>query len=514
MRLLLREYLLGIDAGTSRLKAVLFDVHGKEVAAIGKENQIIGKNGNWVEQDMNQLWFTLASMIRTLLKNQHVDPSQIKGIGITGQGEGCWLADQNGRPVRPAILWSDGRAVRMIAEIKENTEIRNTIKQITGSFPYAGATSILLKWLKDHQPEVFKQAHYCFFCKDWLRFKLTGNANLELTDASASLVDLKKRTISASLFHMLDIPEAIGLFPNVLKPHELAGYITPEAALETGLQAGTPVCAGMIDIAANTVGTGTIQPHDISTILGTTCSNQIVADHAECFSMEGAGTQCYIDDHLYLHIVASMSGTPNLDWFIRNYCQEERNEAMQKRMDIFRLLENEIKAIPPGSGGVIYHPYISPSGERAPMNNPNAKAQFFGISSQTTKHHMLRAIYEGVALSIKDCLTEVKTKRKIILAGGGAKSAVWSQMIADCTGTSVSVLQGNEHTAKGAALAAGVCIGIYPDFRQAACQTVREQQVFYPDPQNAARYDEMYSVYTQVRTANAAAWDLRSKIQW
>lgn len=506
------NYLLGIDAGTSNIKAVVFNLKGEELFVEEKNNTIITKHRTWTEQNMNLLWEDFCFVVRNVLINNGINPKSILGVGITGQGEGCWLIDNQGNPVRDAILWSDGRAIDIVESIKTDEKMTCKIKGITGSHPFPGATSIILKWLSMHEKETLDKAYGCIFCKDWLRYKLTGNLCLETTDTSTSLLDLITGEISEEILDILGIGEYKFLFKPLSNSCKLVGRVTKEASDLTGLLEGTPVSAGLMDIVAAAVGMAAVEEGDSCTILGTTCCNSVVRKSCYVNGENTSGFECHAIQDLYLNVIASMAGTPNLDWAINTFFQSEKEEAKKIGKDIYKILEESIKDIAPGSGGIIYHPYISTGGERAPFFNPNARAQFFGISSNANKHHILKSIYEGVALSIKDCLQDVESKGRIYLGGGGGKSYYWAQIIADCTGKEVVIQSGKEYAAKGAALSAGVAMGVYSSISEAALSVLRIKKTFIPNEKNKVMYDKIYKLYRGLREVESHYWNLRSEI--
>lgn len=502
---------MGIDAGTSQIKVVLYDLSGNIADTNSCVNKVIKKNINYVEMDMGKLWNDLAYTIRELINKSRIDPHQIQSVGLTGQGEGCWLIDKHGNPVSNAILWCDGRAQELVDDLKKDKFLCNEIKKITGSHIFPGATTIIFKWLKQNNYELIKNAKHILYCKDWLRYKLTGKVYSEFTDASTSLLDLGQYKYSQTLFKLLDIEECLPLLPELIDSCQIAGYVSPEASQVTGLIEGTPVGAGMMDIVATAVGTGAIEINDCCTILGTTCCNEIVRDNYINQFDDTSGSECHAIKGLYLNVIASMAGTTNLDWIIENLFQEELKECRKRSINIFEFLESKMKNIPPGSNGLIYHPYISAAGERAPFYNPNAKAQFFGISDKTTKYDLLKSVYEGIAYSIKDCLSETEEVNKIYLAGGGSKSQYWAQIISDCLGKEVIILEGKEFTAKGAAISAGVAIKIYPSIKKASINNLRMRKRLLPNSYNNTIYNDMFDIYKTLRNNNNSIWNLRSE---
>jgi sugar (pentulose or hexulose) kinase len=505
------QYLLGIDAGTSGIKAVIFDCTGKEVFTSSQKNETILINNVWMEQDMNLLWIKMCNTIKSAISMSNINPKDIISIGITGQGEGCWLVDHLGNPVRNAILWSDGRATEIVENIKKNNILYEQVKSITGSHPFNGATSVILKWLEKNEPDTIKQTYSILFCKDYLRYKLTGNLYMDVTDASTSIIDIKNKSISKELFNILGINKFIDKIPEIIEPCKIAGYVSNEASKLTGLMPDTPVAAGLMDIVATAVGAGAVEKGDICTILGTTCCNEIVKDTID-FIDNNSGYECHGIDGLYLNVIAAMSGTPNIDWIIKSLFQSELEAAKKNNIDFFSIIEEKMNKIPAGCDGVIYHPYIGSGGERAPFLNSNAKAQFFGISSSTTKYHLLKSVYEGIAFSIKDCLIGSYTSGKVYLTGGGSKSEFWAQIISDCLGKELIVLDGYEYTAKGAALSAAVACGLFKTLKEASVNSIKIKKRYLPDKRKSMLYDSMYTLYLEIRKTNNRLWDLRKDI--
>lgn len=505
------KYIMGIDAGTSNIKVVLFDTKGKEVFSSSRRT-VLKIEDNIYEQDMEILWWQICEGIRDIMQNNNINPLNIISIGITGQGEGCWLIDSKGKPVRNAILWCDGRASQIVDEINGIEEKRNKLRKITGSLLFPGATTAIIMWLKKNEVESLKKAKYILYCKDWVRFKLTGDIEMDFTDASTSLLDLSNGNVSDELFEILHIKEYTELIPELSQSCSLAGMITKEAEKSTGLKESTPVVNGMMDISAAAVGMGAVNGGDCCTLIGTTICNEVIRKDYISSTESTSGYEIHAVDNLYLNVIAPMAGTPNLDWTITNFFEKEKEEAVDKNIDLFKLLEKKLEDIPVGSNGIVYLPYINSSGERAPFYNPNASAQFFGLSENADKYSMLKAVYEGIALAIRDCLNDIDDLRKIYLGGGGAKSFYWARIVADCTGKEIIIPKGEEFAAKGAALCAGVYCGVFKDFKDAVEKTSEISITFKPNSDNKKIYDKLYKIYKQLRISNTEAWKLRKEI--
>ncbi len=503
--------LLGIDAGTTKIKTTIYDENGNIVSKNEEKNQLIDYGDGRIEQDMDLLWDKVAKCINNLLTNNNIDASNIKAIGLSGQGEGCWLVDELGNPSGNAILWSDSRAQIVSENIANDKKLLSLYRKNTGSFPFAGAQIIILKWLADNKPNLLKKSKHLFFAKDWLRFKLTGEAAIEYTDASTSIIDLSEKKIASKLFKELQINDHLRLLPQLKKSDQIAGYINKKSAAETGLSEGTPVIAGLMDIVATALGTGAVSKNDCCTILGTTCCNEIVTNKFDPKEKSVSGYEIHALNKNYLNVMATMSGTPNLDWFLDKFMGDIVEKSRKENFDLFNFLEEKMKNVEPGSCGIIYHPYISPSGERAPFSDKNACSQFFGLSTKATRFHLLRAVYEGVAYSIRDCLDNSPQVKKIFLTGGGAKSKFWAQIISDVSGKVVYRVEDPDPASRGTALLAGLAVGVYSDINLVIEKVNNKNEKLVPNFEKHKLYNKLYKIYLKSRKLNEDLWKERAK---
>ncbi len=498
------KYIIGIDAGTSNVKSVLFDLEGKEVLVESVENEPIHIGDSDIEQNMTILWDKVNLSIKMLMENGPAKGEDILGIGLTGQGEGCWLIDKDGKPVQDALLWCDGRASAQIEKLqKEDPELVKEIHKTTGTPALTGTQLMLLKWMKENRKEVLDRAETMFFCKDWVRYKLTGKINGDFSDTSTSLIDVKNGVVAEELLTKLGLEDYIKLIPEQVTSNTIVGTVLPELAEAYGLPKDTPVIAGAIDVFAAAVGIGAVKDKDICVILGTTCANEIFMKRSDCeFGKEGTRYEKHAVGDLFASLMPTMNGTPNIEWVLEN---------ISKTKD-YKEIDRLVEAVPAGSGGVIYHPYISAAGERAPFYHPYAKANFFGINSRTTREVLIRAVYEGISFSIKDCLQGVDRNGTIFIAGGGAKSPMWAQMISDVTGMEVTASIGNEFGAKGAAMMVGIATGAYKDYEDAVAKSCKFERIYRPIPAHTKLYDAMYDLYKDIRIANEDLWYKRENI--
>ena len=491
------DLLLGLDAGTSVVKAALFDRAGREIASSQRPTHVHSPRSGWMEANMDEIWSVASAVIHELVT--HAGADRIAAVGLTGNMVGAWLIDAKGRPVRTAILWNDGRAQSVIDRLSaEKPDFMRTIFRSSGSVMQQGCTLPVVRWLLDHEPETLELTAHVLCCKDWLRFCLTGDIAMDPTEAAVLPGDTRNRTFSEAMFEWLDVGSMRGLFPAARASDAWAGSVTSSAAEQSGLRAGTPVVTGVGDVPASLLGAGAVRAGEACVVLGTTCLTSVVFDQPTfeppdvglLFTLPGAG---------WARVMATVAGTTNLDWFVDCFYPAER--AALSSAELYVRLESD--AATAGAAGLIYHPYLSEAGIIAPIVEPRARAQFSGLSPSHTRADLLCAVYQGVALSIRDCIAAMDSTsvESVVLGGGGARSAFWSQMIADCLGVEVRVPDGREFGAKGAALLAATALGWYHSPRDAAALTLRVGRVHHPEPSTRSEWDERYRTFVNLRDA-------------
>lgn len=498
------RYMIGVDAGTSNVKAVIFDEAGTQLYTATEENEPLCMGDALLEQDMLLLWEKTATCIRDVSKCADIQEKDDVVIGVTGQGEGIWMMDKAGNPVQNAILWCDGRAVKEVEYVtKEKPEIGRMIHETTGTPPLTGTQLMLLAWMRNHRLEALNRADVIFFCKDWIRYKLTNTIGADFTDSSTSLIHVQTKQVAHNVFKALDLVAYERCIPQPVTSDTIVSTITQENAKSLHLPSTTNVIAGAIDVCASAVGVGAMKENDTCVILGTTCANEMIIEKEHClFGRENTRYEKYPLHNLYMMLQPTMNGTPNIDWMVENL----------SLTDDFSTLDALIEKVPVGSGGVIYHPYINKAGERSPFYHRYARASFFGISSLCTRDHLIRSVYEGVAYSIRDCLgTDFKGKQ-ICIAGGGAKSDVWLQIIADVLGLEIVVSSCNELGAKGVALMGGVARGFYASYEEAKEKACHFKKTFTFDEKRHKQYDALFNLYKELRLQYSSLWTLRHEV--
>ena len=477
------QYFLGIDAGTTKIKAGLVDLNGELAGLSSCAVEVRHANRGWSEIDMTELWHQVCRVLNELCQQHQDKIARIIAIGVAGQGDGYWPVRHDGEPAGPAILWNDTRAKSLTLEPNDEIERICRDNYVTPLFP--GSMPMILMWQKISHPERVRDTNKIIHCKDWINFKLSGELVSDFTDVSIALMDVRKRQFVDELLAATGLSAERNKIPEPVTSSTIIGQVTPEAARATGLPAGIPVIAGSIDVAAVAVGMGAYQPGDACTIVGTTlCNEVIIRSDSLVEPILSGGALCHISDGNILRFMATSSGTSALDWVRREIFTDEP----------YARLESRIESIPVGSDNLFFHPYLY--GERAPFKDPYASGGFFGITANHSRNHMARAAYEGVVFSMLDCYRNLPGHYSQIMVGGGAaQSDILCQMIADCMGVPIIRPDFAELGILGMANTMAFALGLSSDY---AMLSVARQKSFASDPQKHAAYLKLYPVFQQL----------------
>jgi len=491
-------YLLGIDVGTSGTKTVLFDEEGNTVASAVGEYPLYQPNIGWAEQDPEDWWRATYTTINSVLLKSGVNPSEVKGIGLSGQMHGAVLLDKDYNVLRKAIIWCDQRSS---AECDQITSIigKERLIEITANPALTGFTASKVMWVKNNEPHIFEKIKKILLPKDYIRFKLTGEFATEVSDASGmQFMDIPARKWSDEVLDKLGIDKS--WLGELYESQEVSGKVNKQAAELTGLKEGTPVVGGGGDQAAGAVGNGIVKPGVISSTIGT---SGVVFAYTDKVSIDPKGrvhTFCHAVPNTW-HVMGVTQGAGlSLKWFRDNFCIEEKRVAEQMDIDPYVLMDQEAEKVEAGCNGLLYLPYMM--GERTPHLDPNAKGVFFGLSAKHEKRDMIRAVMEGVVYSLRDCLEIIKEMgvdvSEVRASGGGGKSRLWRQMQADVFGTDITTINSSEGPALGAALLAGVGVGVYESVPQACDAVIKVKSRQSADPSLNERYSKFYKIYKQL----------------
>ena len=491
-------YLLGVDIGTSGTKTVVFDELGNVIATSTEEYPLYQPRNGWAEQDPEDWWKAVVQGITAVLARSSIKPEDIKGIGLSGQMHGLVMLDKDGNVLRHSIIWCDQRTAKECQEITQRVGYDKLI-EITANPALTGFTASKIMWVMNNEPKLYEKCAHILLPKDYIRFKLTGEFATEVSDASGmQLLDVPKRQWSDYVLQKLGIDKA--LLGKVYESPEVTGVVDSYAAGLTGLRAGTPVVGGAGDNAAAAVGTGVVMDGRAFTTIGT---SGVVYAHTSKVAIDAKGrvhTFCSAVPGQW-HIMGVTQGAGlSLKWFRDNFCKSEIKAANLIGIDPYDLMLKEAEAVPIGANKLIYLPYLM--GERTPHLDPDARGVLFGISAIHTKNDMLRAILEGVSYSLKDCL-EVFGEMGILIdnmmtAGGGGKSSLWRQMLADLYDCPVKTIASTEGPALGAALLAGVGTGVYKSVSEACDSVIKADIIQQPIKQNSIEYKKYYQIYKEI----------------
>ena len=483
---------IGLDIGTSSVKALLVAPNGEVLKVSCPEYPFQTPQPLWSETDASVWWDATLKAIRELLEGGGA--GSIGGIGLTGQMHGLVLLDAKGEVLRPCIMWNDQRS---FAECDEMTSIigKDEILRITGNPVLAGFTAPKILWVQKNEPEIFAKIDKVLLPKDYIRYKLTGEFFTDVSDASGmSLLNVGKREWSQDILDALAWPRQ--WLPEVTESTEVSSKLSSSAAEMTGLPLGTPVVAGGGDCAAQAVGSSIVEEGKVSVTLGT---SGVVFAQSDQYRVEPKGKL-----HSFCHAVPGkwhmmgvmLSAAGSFQWFKNQLAGDERRIESQGGKDAYEQLTKQAASIKPGSEGCLFLPYLS--GERTPHPDPHARGAFIGLSLRHGIRHMTRSVLEGVSFGLNDSLTLMRglgiNPSNVILTGGGTRSSLWKQMLSDIFVSDCSLVNAKEGAAYGAALLAAVGIKVKETVEQASAEWIVETERILPSD-NVKIYRKVYSHY-------------------
>lgn len=491
--------LLGIDIGTSSAKAILFEPAHRQIVAVAQQDYPLHKpTPDRAEQNPADWWHATVNLVRQL--TAEADRRDIAAIGLSGQMHGTVLLDGQNQPHQPAIIWADQRSGSAVQRLVDSVG-QARYAALTGTLPAVGFMAATLVWLADHQPAILEQTQRVILPKDYVRFRLTGNIATDISDAaSTGLFDIHHRQWATEIIQAVGLPADI--LPPILDSTDLAGSLTHQAAEALGVSPGLPVVAGCADQPAQAIGNGLIQPGKASVTIGSGGQLFIPWQPTD-------GTTIPTDPrlHIFNHAVPSrwyilgaiLSAGLSLRWL-------REITGLASDSTAYHRLSDEAATVPPGSEGLIFLPYLA--GERTPHMDPLARGGFIGLTHFHHRGHLARAVMEGVTFALRQAfdlsLTLSGPVELLIAAGGGATSPVWRQIQADIFGLPLRQTLLTEQASVGAALLAGVGIGLFADVTSASEQVVRYGPLTEPDPANHTFYQQRYvhfqELYPRLRT--------------
>jgi len=487
------SYLVGLDIGTSGVKGLLVSAAGKVLYSSRSTYEVNNPQSGWAEQNPDNWWEATIIVLSELQKKAREENGEIKGISLSGQMHSSVFLDKQDKVIRPAILWSDTRTSQACQEIEEMVGGRENLINLTGNIALEGFTAPKLVWLRNNEPNNYEKIRTLLLPKDYIRFRLTGEKAMDYSDAAGTLIlNVQDRCWHAEVTKRLDIDYDI--LPPLLDSIEVAGYLTDEVEKFTGIKKGTKVVAGGADNACGAVGSGLIGEGRVMVSIG---SSGVVLAPSANYEADPRGRL-----HLFNHAVPDsfyymgvmLSAGQSLSWL--------RNKILPDNWD-YEKLNIKAEEIEPGSENLIFLPYLY--GERTPHADADARGVFFGLSSRHEQAHLARSVMEGVTFGLKDSLELIKERgidiQRVRAIGGGARSELWQQIIADIFGASVDLLTVKEGPAYGAALLAGVGIGLFGSLEETDKDLIEIEKTVDPNLKNVEIYQEFYQIYSSLYPA-------------
>ncbi|MEL7660002.1 MAG: carbohydrate kinase [Acetobacterium sp. MES1] len=495
------KYLLGLDNGGTMIKAALYDLKGNEVAISSSKTVMYQPQPGFTERNVEEMWQANVTAIKGVIAKAGIDGSEIIGLAATGHGNGLYLVRADGSQTTNGMISTDVRGREYVIKW-QNDGTHDKILPKTMQSVFAGQPTTLLRWFIDHQPEVLEETRWIFMCKDYIRFRLTGEAYGEIADMSgSSLMNVRDVKYDRELLRDMGLESIYDKLPPLRYSGEVCGTITKEVAALTGLAEGTPVAGGCMDIHASAMAVGITDEDKLCVVAGTWSINEYISKQP-VVDKDLFMTSIYPIPGYWMILEGSPTSASNLEWFLT----EILRDIDLKEQDVYEYSNNCVNCVADEDCGVVFLPFLYASNV-----NINAKACFVGLSSYHNRDNMLRAVYEGIVFShkyhIEKLLKYRKAPKSIRIAGGVAKSRVWVQMFADILQVPIEVTECTELGALGAAICAGVATGAYESFKAASDVMVEIAFTAVPNPDKRAMYEKKYNRYLKVIKALDGIWD-------
>lgn len=491
------RYLLGLDAGNTVIKAVLFDLDGRQVARCALDGRSATPEPGHVERDLTELWANARQAIAGCLQKAGVDARQVLAVGCAGHGNGLYMLDRAGAPL-VGIQSLDTRAAGLAAEL--DAENGDALHAICLQKPWPSQTPTLLAWIKRHRPALYDACDTVLLCKDFITYKLTGERVSEVSDMSGcGLTAMPGCTYDDRLLQLYGLADARAKLPRLIDPAEIAGHITPEAAAATGLAPGTPVIGGYFDVISSAMGSGVVGAGQASIIAGTWGINQVFSDtpvkDPKVFMVSGFGKG------RFANIESSATSAANLEWYVREFVERGKHHD-----DPFGFCNDRISQVQPRADDPFFHPFLYGSAQGA-----TCRAGFYGLAGWHGEGHMLRALFEGIMFEHRRHISVLKMAGvsfdSAVLSGGGSRSPHWPQMFADCLGVPITVAETQETGALGAAIGAALALGEVDSYEEGLARMVRARTTFEPDADMHDHYGQRYARYLSLIDAMRGFWE-------
>ncbi|NLM04026.1 MAG: carbohydrate kinase [Clostridiales bacterium] len=497
----MKKYLMGLDNGGTMVKAALYDLEGHEVALASRKVEMLRSLPGHTERDCDVFFNANIEVIKEVLEKSGVKGEEVIGMAITGHGNGVYLVKEDGSTACNGIISTDSRAKDYVEMWYEDGTAEKVLP-FTMQSVWAGQPIPILRWFKDNDKKVLDDTKWVFSCKDYVRFRLTGEAYGEITDMSGSgLMNVKEARYDADLLKEFGLQECIDKLPPLKSSEDICGYITKEIADITGLKEGTPVAGGSMDTHVSAIATGAVEKDKLCIVAGTWSINEYV-DTVPVIDKDLFMTSFFPIDGHYLIMEASPTSASNLEWYLSEIMKDIK---LEEGTSIYELSNELVQSVEADEANIIFLPFLYGTNVDA-----NAKASFIGLNGWHTRAHVLRALYEGVVFSHRshiDKLLKYRDKPQVArIAGGVVNSKVWVQMFADILQIPIEVVKTKELGALGSAICAGIAVGEFESFKEATDKMVEVDYVCKPDPSKKDIYDKKYDLYKKIIEALDPIW--------
>jgi len=508
-----RDLIVGIDAGTSVIKAVAFDLSGRQIAVASLPNRYTTSADGAATQSLAQTWADCAQTLRDLGAKVEGLAQRTQALAVTGQGDGTWLVGPGNQPASDAWLWLDARAANTVRALQEGPASRARF-EATGTGLAACSQGAQIAHMAATMPDVLVRAEVALHCKDWLYLNLTGVRATDPSEASFTYGNFRTRRYDDAVIDALGLSARRGLLPEIIDGTELTHPLSAQAAAETGLLAGTPVCLGFVDIVLTALGAG-IHTEGAAgascSIVGSTGMHmRAMRNENVHLNAEGTGYVIALPlPGMSAQVQSNMAATLNVDWVLNLACDLLTQFGMSlSHSDRIKYIDGWLQEGRPGS--LLYHPYISDAGERGPFVEPNARADFIGLTSESRYPDLFRAVVEGLGMAARDCYTSmgIPMPDELRLTGGATRSRALRGVLGAVVGAPTRISTREEAGAAGAAMMAAVALGVYPDMNACIAEWVTPLlgQPESPDPELMQLYAQLFPAYRKAREALVPTW--------
>ena len=506
------KYLIGIDIGTSGTKSIVVDTEGKVVASSTKTYPLYTPKPGWAEQDPADWYKAVVDSLHDILAG--INKADLLGVSFSGQMHGLVALDADNNVIRPAMLWCDQRTQKQCDWITEKAGGLDKLLTYTNNQMLTGYTGGKILWLRENEPDNFRKM-VIFTCpKDYIRFKLTGKADIDVSDASGTgFFDTKNRVWARELIDIAGLD--FNVFPEVHESTELAGVVTADAAAETGLPEGLNVYYGGGDAVIQAVGSGLVTPGTLGVVVGTSGNVSMGLDKYYDNPKGALQMFCSNEPGAYMTFGCTLTAGGANQWYRNALCENAIKKEKETGENSYIIMNRDAAESVPGSNGVIFVPYLT--GERCPYPDPNARGSFYGLTLGTKRSDITRSVLEGVTFSMKqvaDIIDRFSPCKKVFISGGGSVSPLWRQIFADVFDLPVYTMSAaSEGGAYGAVMVAGVGAGVWKNLSE-AISILKPETETLPDEANKEAYAKAYSVYSDIYPALKSVYDKSASFGW